>query len=75
MNALFDSGCTGVLLDQRAGESLHLTGHPFPVHTAIAYNHTVESIAFYADLIIESMDGETRKNPAISKHLVVTIVI
>ncbi len=40
VNTLFDSGCSGVLLDQKAGECLHLTGHPFPVHTTIAYNHT-----------------------------------
>ena len=65
VNALFDSGCSGVLLDQKAGEYLHLTGHPFPVHTAIAYNHTVESMAFYADVIIESMDGKTKKKASV----------
>ncbi len=61
VNALFDSGCSGVLLDQKAGEKLHLTGHPFQVHTAIAYNRSVESMAFYADVIIESADGRTKK--------------
>ncbi len=65
VNTLFDSGCSGVLLDQKAGECLHLTGHPFPVHTAIAYNHTVESMAFYADVIIESMDRKTTKKASV----------
>ncbi len=65
VNALFDSGCSGVLLDQKAGEKLHLTGHPFPVHTAIAYNRTVESMAFYADVVIESVDGKTKKKASV----------
>ena len=57
VNALYDTGCSGLLLDQLAGEELRLQGYPVKITTTTAYNQKIVTTAFYANVLLQNVQG------------------